>query len=131
MTASVETQRRTRRRSKAWNLAFAIFFFILGVIGVFIPIMPQLAFFFLSLIFFSRVSPRLRRAVRRFRKRHPKLDRAYEKWREKGRRKRLKLIRKAKAMREEVGDLLHERGHRRQEAEGRRQDESRKRTRDN
>ena len=128
MTVPVDDRRRPRRPSKAWNLALAIFFFVLGVIGVFIPIMPQLAFFFLSLIFFSRISPRFRRAVRRFRKRRPKLDRAYEKWRAKARKKRLEIIRKTKGMREDVEDLFHERGKRRQEAGGRRQDEG---TRDN
>jgi uncharacterized protein len=105
MTAPAESHRRPRRRSKAWNLALAILFFVLGVIGVFVPIMPQLAFFFLSLIFFSRISPRFRRAVRRFRKRHPKLDRAYEKWRAKARQKRLKLIRKARKIRHEFETL--------------------------
>jgi hypothetical protein len=108
MTVPVDDRRRPRRPSKAWNLALAIFFFVLGVIGVFIPIMPQLAFFFLSLIFFSRISPRFRRAVRRFRKRRPKLDRAYEKWRAKARRKRLELIRKARRIRHDIGEKVEE-----------------------
>jgi hypothetical protein len=51
------------------------------------------------------VSQRLRRAMRRFRRRHPSLERAYIKWRERGRRKRLKLIRKARKFRH---DVFHE-----------------------
>ena len=65
------------------NILLGIFFFILGVIGILIPVMPQIVFFFLSALFFSMVSPRLRRALRRFRKRHPSVDRAYAKWRSK------------------------------------------------
>lgn len=87
------------------NFLLGIGFFVLGVIGIFIPVMPQLIFFLLSLIFFSMVSQRLRRAMRRFRRRHPSLDKAYVKWRERGRRKRLQLIRKARKFRH---DAFHE-----------------------
>lgn len=87
--ASTPVQRRTTR-----NIVLGIFFFVLGVIGILVPVMPQVVFFFLSALFFSLVSPRLRRALRRFRQRHPSLDRAYSKWREKGRKRRLKRIRK-------------------------------------
>ena len=66
------------------NIVLGIFFFVLGVIGILIPVMPQIVFFFLSALFFSMVSPRLRRALRRFRKRHPSVDRAYAKWRREG-----------------------------------------------
>jgi uncharacterized membrane protein YbaN (DUF454 family) len=76
-----------------------ILFFVLGVIGIFIPVMPQIVFFLLSLVFFSMAFPSLRRRLRRFRRRHPSLDRAYVKWREKGRRKRQNLIRKARKFR--------------------------------
>lgn len=82
-------QRRTTR-----NIVLGILFFILGVIGILVPVMPQVVFFFLSALFFSLVSPRLRRALRRFRQRHPSVDKAYAKWREKGRKRRLKHIRK-------------------------------------
>ena len=71
-------------------------FFALGVIGIFIPVMPQLIFFFLSALFFSLVSPRLRRALRRFRQRHPSVQNAYVKWRDKARRKRQERIRRRK-----------------------------------
>ena len=50
-------QRRTTR-----NIVLGILFFVLGVIGILIPVMPQVVFFFLSALFFSLVSPRLRRA---------------------------------------------------------------------
>ncbi len=95
--------RRTTR-----NIALGVGFFILGVIGIFIPVMPQLIFFFLSALFFSLVSPPLRRALRRFRKRHPSVDKAYTKWREKSRRRRLKIIRKARAIRHDIEERFDE-----------------------
>jgi len=95
--------RRTTR-----NIALGILFFVLGVIGILVPVMPQVIFFFLSALFFSFVSPRLRRAMRRFRQRHPKVDRAYAKWREKGRRRRLKLIRQARKLRHDVEERIDE-----------------------
>jgi uncharacterized membrane protein YbaN (DUF454 family) len=76
------------QRKKIWNIALGVFFLILGIIGILIPVMPQLIFFFMSALFFSRVSPRLRRSLRRHRKRYPKVDRAYKNWREKLRRRR-------------------------------------------
>lgn len=85
------------QRRKIWNIALGLFFLILGIIGIIIPVMPQFVFFFLSAVFFSRVSPRLRRAMRRLRKRYPKIDRAYTNWRERARRKRQKWIRKVRA----------------------------------
>jgi uncharacterized membrane protein YbaN (DUF454 family) len=99
------TQAHTRtpihaRRGR--NIFLGIFFFVLGVIGILIPVMPQIVFFFLSALFFSMVSPRLRRALRRFRKRHPSVDRAYAKWREKGRKKRQEIIRKARKIRHDI-----------------------------
>jgi len=99
------TQAHTRtpihaRRGR--NIFLGILFFVLGVIGILIPVMPQIVFFFLSALFFSMVSPRLRRALRRFRKRHPSVDRAYAKWREKSRRKRQELIRKARKFRHDI-----------------------------
>ncbi len=93
--ARTPIQRRTTR-----NIVLGIGFFVLGVIGVLVPVMPQLVFFFLSAIFFSLVSPRLRRALRRFRRRHPSVDNAYAKWREKGRKRRLQHIRKRRTQEE-------------------------------
>src|SRR5512132_3820207 len=58
--------RRRKRRSKAWNVVWGIVFFILGVIGILIPVLPQIPFFLMSLFFFSLVFPPLRRWVRRF-----------------------------------------------------------------
>ena len=83
-------------RKRIWNIALGIFFFILGVIGILIPVMPQLMFFFLSAIFFSRASKRFRRILRRYRQRHPKVDRAYVNWRRRARRKRQRLIQRLK-----------------------------------
>ena len=71
---------------------------MLGVIGILIPVMPQFLFFALSLFFLSLVSPPVRRWMRRFLRRHPKVAHAYKRWREKGRRRRQDLIRRRKAM---------------------------------
>ena len=81
-------KRRSPHQNKARNLALAIFFFILGVIGVLLPVVPQVPFFIMSLIFFSLVFPKVRRALRRFLHRHPKIAHAYKKWRDKARHKR-------------------------------------------
>jgi ferric-dicitrate binding protein FerR (iron transport regulator) len=109
--ARLARQKRQAHR-KAWNIALGSFFFVLGVIGVLIPVMPQLIFFFLSLVFFSRVSPRLRRAVRRWRQRHPKIENAYRSWRRKGREKRLQIIRRAREFGREVEEKVEQAIHR-------------------
>lgn len=85
---------RSPQKSKVRNLVLAIFFFILGIIGVLLPIVPQVPFFIMSVIFFSLVFPRVRRALRRFLRRHPKIAHAYKKWRDKARAKRRDLIRR-------------------------------------
>jgi uncharacterized membrane protein YbaN (DUF454 family) len=82
-----------RRRSKARNLALAIFFFIVGVIGVLVPVMPQVVFFVMSAIFFSLVFPGFRRKLRKWRHKYPKFDASYRKWRDRSRRKRQAKIR--------------------------------------
>ena len=84
------------RRSRAKNLFWAIVFFIVGVIGVMVPVMPQIPFFVLSLLFLSLVFPSVRRRVRRFLHHHPKIARAYKKWKDRRRRKRQARIREAK-----------------------------------
>lgn len=88
---------RRRRRGKAWNLTLGIFFFVLGVIGILIPIVPQVPFFIMSLLFFSLVFPPIRRWIRRFLHRHPKIAHAYKRWRDKARKKRQGRIRRRKA----------------------------------
>ncbi len=98
MHSPPEAPRKSRaRRNKVWNLVLAVVFFILGVIGILIPVMPQLIFFAMSILFLSMVSPTVRRTVRRFLHRHPKMAHAYKRWRDKGRKKRLELIRRRKA----------------------------------
>jgi uncharacterized membrane protein YbaN (DUF454 family) len=98
---------RRRPRSKAHNLAWAIFFFILGIIGVLVPIMPQIPFFVMSVLFFSLVFPSVRRKLRRFLHRHPRVAHAYKKWRDNARSKRQAMIRKEKELEERLG--LHPR----------------------
>jgi len=107
MEAEPKPRRKPRRkpRSKAHNLAWAVFFFILGVIGVMVPIMPQIPFFVMSVIFLSLVFPSVRRKLRRFLHRHPRVAHAYKKWRDAARRKRLRMIRKEK----ELAARLHHR----------------------
>lgn len=90
------------RRNKALNLALAIFFFILGFIGILIPVMPQVLFFAIGIVFLSLVSPTVRRKVRKFLHRHPKVAHAYKQWRDKGRRKRRDLIRRRKELRQRM-----------------------------
>jgi uncharacterized membrane protein YbaN (DUF454 family) len=107
MTPPVKKKARRKKRGKAHNLAWAIFFFILGVIGVLIPIVPQIPFFIMSLLFFSLVFPSVRRSLRRFLRRHPKVAHAYKKWRDKARSKRRAMIRKEKELEEKLG--LHPR----------------------
>ena len=88
------SSREPARRSRTRNLVLAVFFFIAGVIGILIPVVPQVPFFIMSALFLSLVFPRVRRAIRRFRQRHPKLDASYKKWRGKARRRRQERIRK-------------------------------------
>lgn len=90
------------RRNKALNLALALFFFILGFIGILIPVMPQVLFFAMGILFLSLVSPTVRRKVRKFLHRHPKLAHQYKRWRDKGRRKRRELIRRRKGLAERM-----------------------------
>ena len=96
------------RRNKAWNLTLAIFFFILGFIGLLIPVMPQVLFFAMGLLFLSLVSPSIRRRVRSFLHRHPKIAHAYKRWRDKGRQKRLAIIRRRRALAERMHLHRHE-----------------------
>ncbi len=58
-----------------------------------IPVVPQVPFFIMSALFLSLVFPKVRRALRRFRRRHPKVEHAYRTWRNKARRKRRQRLR--------------------------------------
>ena len=91
------------RRSRAKNLFWAAVFFLLGVIGVLIPIMPQIPFFIMSLLFLSLVFPSVRRRLRRFLHQHPKLAHAYKRWKDRRRRKRLNRIRREKESAAKMG----------------------------
>ncbi|HEY6065365.1 MAG TPA: DUF454 family protein [Thermoanaerobaculia bacterium] len=96
------------RRNKLWNLVLAIFFFILGFIGLLIPIMPQVLFFVLGIIFLSLVSPTVRRRVRKFLHAHPKLAHHYKRWRDNRRLRRREMIRRRKALAQKLH--LHREG---------------------
>jgi len=94
-----EKRRPSRvRRSKGWDLALAFFFFALGIVGIAVPVMPQVLFFAMGLFFLSMASPPVRRAMRRFLHRNPRLLHRYNAWRHRRRGKRLDRIRKARAL---------------------------------
>jgi uncharacterized membrane protein YbaN (DUF454 family) len=90
------------RRGRIWKIVLGVVFFILGVIGILVPVMPQVLFFALSLFFFSQVFPGVRRWVWRSLRKYPRIWNAYRRWREKGRRKRQELIRREKELAGEV-----------------------------
>jgi len=91
-------RRRRKPRGKARNLLWALIFFIIGVIGVMVPIMPQVPFFVMSLLFLSLVFPSVRKRLRRFLHHHPRVAHVYKKWRDAGRRKRQEMIRREKEL---------------------------------
>jgi len=97
MTASKARKGRSSgRHSKTKNLLWATVFFVLGVIGVLLPIVPQIPFFIMSLLFLSLAFPSVRRAVRRWLHRHPKAAHTYKKWKDRRRKKRQRQIRRRK-----------------------------------
>ena len=96
----------TLRLRKARHLVLALFFFILGVIGVLVPIMPQVPFFVMSALFFALVFPSLRRRLWRWKKKYPKFDASYLKWRAKARRKRRDRRRRRSGRAEDSGARL-------------------------
>jgi hypothetical protein len=85
-------KRRRRRRSKEANLVWAGVFFLLGVVGLLLPIVPQVPFFVMSLFFLSFVFPGVRKAMRRFLRRHPRVERSFRRWRDRARRRRREVI---------------------------------------
>jgi uncharacterized membrane protein YbaN (DUF454 family) len=88
---------RALRLRKARHLALAVFFFIVGVIGVLVPIMPQVPFFVMSALFLALVFPSLRRKLWSWKKKYPKFDASYRKWRTKARQKRREKMRRRRA----------------------------------
>src|SRR5690348_9121078 len=92
---------RTRARGlkptgRTRNLIWAAVFFVLGVIGVLIPVMPQIPFFIMSVLFLSLVFPSVRRRLRRFLHRHPKIAHAFKTWKDRRRKKRRARIHREK-----------------------------------
>jgi hypothetical protein len=83
---------RPARRTR--NLLWAGFFFVLGLIGLLIPIVPQIPFFVMSLLFLSLVFRPVRLRLRRFLHRHPRLAHTYRNWRGGRRRKRQDRLRR-------------------------------------
>jgi uncharacterized membrane protein YbaN (DUF454 family) len=88
--------RGLRPTGRTRNLLWAVFFFILGVIGVMVPVMPQIPFFVMSVLFFSLVFPSVRRRLRRFLSRHPKIAHAFKGWKDSRRQKRRRRIHRNK-----------------------------------
>lgn len=86
-----------RRSRKTRYLALAIFWFAIGVIGVLLPVVPQVPFFVMSLLYLSLMSRGIHRAVRRFLHRHPKAEASYHRWRHKRRAKRVARRKKRSA----------------------------------
>jgi len=64
---------RTRKRYKLPIWIAAWLFFILGILGLFLPILQGMLFLLISLYLMSLVSPRVRLLKRRLRKRYPKM----------------------------------------------------------
>jgi len=85
-----------RPAGRTRNLVWAAIFFILGVIGVIVPIMPQIPFFIMSVLFLSLVFPSVRRRLRRFLNRHPKIAHAFKGWKDSRRKKRRRRIQRNK-----------------------------------
>ncbi|MGE4096426.1 MAG: DUF454 family protein [Candidatus Binatia bacterium] len=46
-------------------MVLAVFFLLLGIVGIFVPVMPQMAFFLLSLTLLSSESTRARNLLRK------------------------------------------------------------------
>ncbi|MBC7836923.1 hypothetical protein H7X87_04075 [Acetobacteraceae bacterium] len=51
----------------------AVIFFVLGLIGLVVPIMPQFVFFAVSIILFSILSPSIQKKVEFYTRKYPKV----------------------------------------------------------
>ena len=71
------TSSSSHRPMRRWlRLTLAVVFFLLGVVGIFVPVMPQLLFFAISGILLAPDFPPARRLVGWIFSRWPKLQRA-------------------------------------------------------
>lgn len=76
------TETRKPRHSRARHIALLVLGWVLvvvGVAGLFLPVLQGLLFLALGLLVLSRHSDWVRERVERLRERHPKLDDALEK----------------------------------------------------
>jgi uncharacterized membrane protein YbaN (DUF454 family) len=67
-------------------IVLGVIFFILGVIGLVLPLVPQGVFFVISIILFSMVSPAIREKLERYTRRYPWLHKLVVKIEERTRR---------------------------------------------
>jgi uncharacterized protein len=62
-----------RRKVRQWSiLATGWIFVLLGVVGLFLPLMQGVLFILIGLVLLSAVSPRARLAIQRIRRRWPR-----------------------------------------------------------
>jgi len=59
-------------------LGFGWFFILLGILGLFLPVLQGILFLCIGAILLSRTSPRMRWMVMRLGRRYPKIRRALE-----------------------------------------------------
>ena len=68
---------------RIFRYTFGIFFLILGVLGLFLPILQGILFIFVGLLILAPESKRIQRLLDKLRKRYPKVFEAAERAKEK------------------------------------------------